>query len=99
VYPPKGLPSLDSDMIDLNTVDIEPSVLNLISKRSALELTIIPIALKNDIVIVAVPQLFRRRLLTDVRFILGRKKRVKPVSASRDSIVAAIHRFYGPTEN
>lgn len=86
-------------MIDLDTVDIEPAALKLISKRSALELTIIPIALKNDTVIVAVPQMFRRRLLTDVRFILGRKKRVKAVSATRDSIVAAIHRSYGTTEN
>ena len=86
-------------MIDLNTVHIEPAALRLISKRIALELTIIPIALKNDIVIVAVPELFRRRLLTDVRFVVGRKTKVKAVSASRDSIVAAIHRSYGSSEN
>jgi len=86
-------------VIDLNTVHIEPAALRLISKRIALELTIIPIALKNDIVIVAVPELFRRRLLTDVRFVVGRKTKVKAVSASRDSIVAAIHRSYGSSEN
>ena len=86
-------------MIDLNTVDIEPAALKLISKRSALELTVIPISLRNDTVIIAVPQMFRRRLLTDVRFILGKKKRVKAVSATSDSIVAAIHRFYATTEN
>ena len=86
-------------VIDLSTLHIEPAALKLISKRAALELTIIPIALKNDIVIVAVPELFRRRLLTDVRFIVGKKTKVKAVSASRDSIVAAIHRFYEPTEN
>ncbi len=86
-------------MIDLDTLNIEPAALKLVSRKSALELTIIPIALKNDVVIVAVPQLFRRRLLTDVRFILGKKKRGKAVSASRDSIVAAIHRFYDTTDN
>jgi hypothetical protein len=86
-------------VIDLNTVYIEPAALKLISKRTALELTIMPIALKNDIVIVAVPELFRRRLLTDVRFIVGKKTKVKAVSATRDSIVAAIHRFYGSSEN
>ena len=86
-------------MIDLDTLNIEPAALKLVSRKSALELTIIPIALKNDVVIVAVPQLFRRRLLTDVRFILGKKKRVKAVSASHDSIVAAIHRFYDTTDN
>lgn len=86
-------------MIDLNTVYVEPAALKLISKRMALELTIIPISLQNDVVIVAVPELFRRRLLTDVRFILGKKTKVKAVSASRDSIVAAIHRLYGSSEN
>ena len=86
-------------MIDLDTLHIEPAALKLISKKTALELTIIPIALKNDIIIVAVPELFRRRLLTDVRFIVGKKTKVKAVSASRDSIVAAIHRFYGSSEN
>ena len=86
-------------MIDLNAVHIEPAALKLISKRLALELTIIPRALRNDVVIVAVPELFRRRLLTDVRFILGNKTKVKAVSASRDSIVAAIHRMYGSSEN
>lgn len=85
-------------MVDLSTLHIDPGVLKLISKRMALELTVIPIAQKNDIVIVAVPQMFRRRLLTDVRFILGSKAKLKPVSASRDSIVAAIHRFYGMAE-
>lgn len=86
-------------MIDLNTLSIEPAALKLISKRTALELTILPIALKNNIVIIAVPELFRRRLLTDVRFLVGKKTTVKAVSASRDSIVAAIHRFYGSSEH
>ena len=90
---------LAGQMIDLNTIDIEPEALKLISKRLALELTILPIALKNDVMIIAVPQLFRRSLLTDVRIILGKKTKVKAVSASRDSIVAAIHRFYGKSEN
>ena len=90
---------LAGQMIDLNAIDIEPEALKLISKRLALELTIFPIALKNDVMIIAVPQLFRRSLLTDVRIILGKKTKVKAVSASRDSIVAAIHRFYGTSEN
>jgi hypothetical protein len=86
-------------MVDLNTLHIEPGVLKLISKRMALELTVLPIAQKNDVVIVAMPSMFRRRLLTDVRYILGKKAKVKPISASRDSIVAAIHHFYGTTDN
>ena len=86
-------------MIDFKTLNIEPGVLKLISKRTALELTVLPIAQKNDVVIVAMPEMFRRRLLTDVRFILGTKKKIKPVSASHDSIVAAIHHFYRASDN
>jgi hypothetical protein len=86
-------------MIDFKTLNIEPGVLKLMSKRTALELTVLPIAQKNDVVIVAVPEMFRRRLLTDVRFFLGKKKKIKPVSASHDSIIAAIHHFYGISEH
>jgi hypothetical protein len=85
-------------MIDFKTLNIDPGVLKLMSKRAALELTVLPIAQKNDVVIVAVPEMFRRRLLTDVRFLLGKKKKIKPVSASHDSIIAAIHHFYGTSE-
>jgi hypothetical protein len=86
-------------VIDLNTVHIEPAALKLMTKRVALELTVLPIALKNDVVIIAVPELFRRMLMTDVRFVMGKKRKIKAVSASRDSIVAAIHRLYGSSEN
>ena len=86
-------------MIDLNALHIEPSVLKLISKTTALELNVLPISQKNDTVILAVPQMFRRQLLTDIHLILGITKKIKPVPASRDSIVAAIHHFYGTSDN
>ena len=65
----------------------------MIPKTSALELSVLPISKQNGVVIVAVPEMFRKQLLTDVRFILG-TKRVKPIPASRDNIIAAIHHFY-----
>lgn len=86
-------------MIDLSLLTIEPSVLKLISKRIALELTVLPIADKNDVVIIAVPPMFHSQVLTDVRVLLGSSKRIKPVSVPRDSIVAAIHRFYGAADS
>ena len=82
-------------MIDLNTLHIDPAILDMIPKTSALELSVLPISKHNGVVIVAVPQMFRKQLLTDVRFILGTKK-VKPIPVSRDNIVAAIHHFYAP---
>ncbi|HCA78817.1 MAG TPA: hypothetical protein DEP53_03690 [Bacteroidetes bacterium] len=88
-----------ASMIDLNLLTIEPSVLKLISKRTALELAVLPIAVKNDVVIIAVPPMFHSQVLTDIRMLLGNAKRIKPVSVSRDSIIAAIHRFYGTTDS
>ena len=88
-----------ASMIDLTQLTIEPSVLKLISKRTALELTVLPLAVKNDVVILAVPPMFHSQVLTDVRVLLGNAKRIKPVSVSRDSIVAAIHRFYGASDS
>ena len=80
-------------MVDLNTLHIEPAILDMIPKTSALELSVLPISKQNGVVIVAVPEIFPEQLLTDVRFILGTKK-VKPISVSRESIIAAIHYFY-----
>ena len=80
-------------MIDLNTLHIDPAILHMIPKTAALELSVLPISKQGDVVIVAVPEMFPEQLLTDVRFILGTKK-VKPISVSRDNIVAAIHHFY-----
>jgi hypothetical protein len=80
-------------MVDLNTLHIDPAILDMIPKTSALELSVLPISKQNGVFIVAVPEMFRKQLLTDIRFILGTKK-VKPIPVSRDNIVAAIHHFY-----
>jgi hypothetical protein len=80
-------------MVDLNTLYIDPTVLEMIPKSSALQLSVLPISRQNDVVIVAVPEVFHEQLLTDVQFMLG-TKRIKPIPVSRDNIVAAIHHFY-----
>jgi predicted dinucleotide-binding enzyme len=91
--------SLGSAMIDLNSLHIEPSVLHLITKSVALELTVLPIAQNNDVVILAVPPMFHNQVLIDVRVLLGGNKKIKPISVPRDSIVQAIHRFYETTDS
>jgi hypothetical protein len=80
-------------MVDLSSLHIETEILDMIPKRSALELSVLPISKQNGVVIVAVPEIFPDQLLTDVRLILGTKN-VKPIPVSRDNIVAAIHHFY-----
>jgi hypothetical protein len=80
-------------MTDLKALHIDAAILGMIPKTRALELSVLPISKQNGVVIVAVPEMFRKQLLTDIRFILGTKK-VKPIPVSRDNIVAAIHYFY-----
>jgi hypothetical protein len=80
-------------MVDFNTLKIDPAVLHMIPKSSALELSILPISQQDGVVLVAVPEMFRKQLLTDVQLMLGAKK-LKPIPASRDDIIAAIHTFY-----
>jgi hypothetical protein len=80
-------------MVDLNTLHIDPAILDMIPKTSALELSVLPISEQDGVIIVAVPEIFPKQLLTDVRLILGTTK-VKPIPVSRDNIVAAIHHFY-----
>jgi hypothetical protein len=80
-------------MVDLNTLHIEPAILDMNPKTSALELSILPISKQNDVVIFAVPEIIPNQLLANVRLMLGTEK-VKPIAASRENIVAAIHHFY-----
>jgi len=80
-------------MVDLSSLAIDPEVLKLIPKSTALELSVLPLSLKNDVVIIAMPEMFRRQLVTDIQFLLGKK--VKPVPVPQEILVTAIHWFYG----
>ena len=80
-------------MVDLSSLAIDPEVLKLIPVSTALELSVLPLSLKNDTVIVAMPEMFRRQLVADIQFLLGKK--VKPVPVPREILVTAIHWFYG----
>ncbi len=79
-------------MVDLSLMAIDPEVLRLIPKSTALELSILPLSLANDTVIVAMPEMFRRQLVKDVQFLLGMK--IKAVPVPQEILVDAIHRFY-----
>ncbi len=84
-------------MVDLSSLAIDPEVLKLIPKSTALELSVLPLSLKNDTVIVAMPEMFKRQLVADVQFLLGRK--VKAVPVPQEILLDAIHRFYEGTPN
>jgi hypothetical protein len=80
-------------MTDLNALRIDPAILDMMPKSSALELSVLPISNLNGVFIVAVPEMFRDQLLKDVRSIVGTNQ-IKPIPASRDKIIAAIYHFY-----
>jgi type IV pilus assembly protein PilB len=80
-------------MVDLSSLAIDPEVLKLIPKSTALELSVLPLSLKNDTVVVAMPEMFRRQLVSDIQFLLGKK--VKAVPVPQEILVTAIHWFYG----
>jgi len=84
-------------MVDLSSLAIDPDVLRLIPKSTALELSVLPLSLKNDTVIVAMPEMFKRQLVADVQFLLGRK--VKAVPVPQEILLDAIHRFYEGASN
>ncbi|MEK6754647.1 MAG: GspE/PulE family protein [Bacteroidota bacterium] len=84
-------------MVDLSLMAIDPEVLRLIPKSTALELSVLPLSLTNDTVVVAMPEMFKRQLVTDVQFLLGKK--IKAVPVPQEILVDAIHRFYESTPN
>jgi hypothetical protein len=80
-------------MVVLDALNIKSIVLGMISKTSVLEPSVHPISKQNGVLIVAVPEKLPVQLLTDLRFVSGKKNlTLNPVS--RDNIVAALHHFY-----
>lgn len=80
-------------MVDLNALTIEPDILDLLPKQTALELSVLPLSMENNTVVVAVPETHQRQLLSDLQFLLG--KRVRPLPTPRDELSRALQRFYG----
>lgn len=79
-------------MVNLASIEIQPSVLALIPKNLALELCVLPLSVDNGTVVVAIPDRENARLLSDLTFFLGKK--VKPVPASTEELSQAIQKFY-----
>lgn len=81
---------------DLENMEIPQSLIDMVPESVARENTCIPVELKGDRLIVAVPDAMNIEIMDKLRFILNRD--VELTTASRESILAAINRHYGQSD-
>src|SRR5436309_359371 len=81
------------DFINLDGREISPSVIELVPESVARENMVIPLALEDDALVVAISDPMAVEVLDKLRFILNRDIRV--AIAPVDSIQTSINRHYG----
>lgn len=84
------------ESLNLDGLKIPDSVIALIPESVARENLVIPLALNEDRIQVAMANAMDFDVLDKLRFVLN--KEIDPVVASRDAIQNAINRHYGQTE-
>lgn len=78
---------------DLSNMNIPPTTIELVPESVARENVLIPIAVENGVLHIAMSNPFDYETLLKVQFILDRT--IQPALASAEQIVAAINRHYG----
>ena len=81
------------EFVDLADLDIPEAVVEKMLESVARENTVMPIAIRNDRLVVAVQDPLNYTLADKLQFLLGGD--VEMVMAPRDAITAAINRYYG----
>jgi type IV pilus assembly protein PilB len=84
------------DVVDLATMEIPRTVVELIPESIARENFVIPIGIEDESIRVAVSNAMDYEVLDKLRFVLNRD--VQVAVASKDSILAAINRLYGDSQ-
>lgn len=79
-------------MVDLSSIKIEPEILKLVPKETALEFSVLPLYAENDSIVVALPEKHDRQILSDLAFMIGKK--IKVETASMDTLIPAIQKLY-----
>jgi len=83
-------------MVDLRTIEIPTEILNLIPKQTAVDLSVLPLRMETDGVVIAMRKMADSSLLSDLMFLLG--KRVKAEIVPDAELTDAIRRLYGVSE-
>ena len=84
------------DFIELDSMEIAPSVIELVPESVARENVVIPLALEDDSLRVAISDPMKYEVLDKLRFILNRD--IKVAMAPHEAIQTAINRHYGQSE-
>lgn len=82
--------------VNLDDIQIPPSVIELVTESLARENTVIPIEVQGEAVVVAVADPLKYDVLDKLRFILNRE--IEVVMAPVEAIQEAVNRHYGQTE-
>ncbi|QDU07279.1 GspE/PulE family protein [Gimesia aquarii] len=84
------------EFVDLESVEIPQSVIELVPESMARENTVIPVGMKGDSLQIALHDPMKYEVLDKLRFIINRD--IDVVMAPIESIQAAINRHYGQSE-
>jgi len=84
------------DAVDLSTMDIEKPILELIPPEIARRYKVLPVARRDETLLVALEDPLNINTLDNLRYIL--KRNVEAVVADGDDIAASIERSYGVGE-
>lgn len=82
-------------MVDLDTIEVAPELLDLVPQATASRLGVLPISAENGTIVFAIPEGHASQLLDDLAFLTGRKVEARTVPQSK--LHDAIRRCYGPT--
>ena len=80
------------EMVDIEGLDIPTDVINMVPEEQCRENHIMPIGLNDGVLAVAISDPLDLQSLDNIRFVIN--SQVDPVLATRESIDAAIERYY-----
>jgi type IV pilus assembly protein PilB len=83
-------------MANLQSIIIDPEVLKLLPKTTALDLFVLPLRIEGNTVVVALTEDYQRELVPDLEFLFGKRVRVETYPI--DILLDAIQRQYGITD-
>jgi len=84
------------EYIDFSERKPEPMAVSLVSRELATRYTLMPIELRDDVLVVAMADPQNVLALDDLRIITGRD--IKPAISTKDDIIAAIEEYYKVAE-
>ena len=87
---------LDTPYVNLNDVIVDPEVIKIIPEDICRRYKVLPYALKNNTVSVAMIDPLDFRIINDIKFLIH--KEIKPMLASEKALIKSISKYYGLTD-